>query len=142
MKKPNWRRLKIFLQLLILGWLALLGIGLLPGPVWGASDYACGRLCGFLWTLWTPFAWVIAVRKTSVDTPFKQLRRKLWSWYIGIGFGIMILASFPLVLTGNITASIIVSWLYWFGWTWISWLIAHRRAAVVLCCPSSHRESS
>jgi hypothetical protein len=25
-------------------------------------------------------------------------------------------------------ASVLVTWLYWFGWTWIAWLIADKKA--------------
>jgi hypothetical protein len=112
------------------GWGVLLALAFF-GIVFGVPGVACAHLFELFGVLWIPSAWVRAVRKRSLDTPFKRFRRRLWNWYIGIGFAGMVLAAMSLAFTGHALSGVFVSWLYWFGWTWISWLIAHRRAALV-----------
>jgi hypothetical protein len=40
----------------------------------------------------------------------------------------MVATALLLAYLGLFIAAVVVAWLYWFGWTWIAWLVADRRA--------------
>lgn len=60
--------------------------------------------------------------------PSQSLRARIWNRLVGFGFLVMLGVAATLAFLSLPTMAILVSWLYWFGWTWISWLIAGRLA--------------
>ena len=74
--------------------------------------------------------WLIAsgLPKTNGSVDFRRLRRRIWFKLAGIGFLVMIGLVIALWAISQFTASALVTWVYWFGWTWVSWLIADKRA--------------
>lgn len=90
---------------------------------------ACGRLTGLLILLAISVRLIAAgVPKTLGDAPFITLRRKAYYKLLGLGFLAMLGAFVALTFSSFIGAAVAVSWVYWFGWTWIAWLIADKKA--------------
>jgi small-conductance mechanosensitive channel len=91
---------------------------------------ALGRLTGIL-VLVMVAVWLIASglpKTTGLDKTQRRVRRKIWYVLVGTGLLVMVAAALLLAYLGLFAAAVAVTWLYWFGWTWISWLIADRRA--------------
>jgi len=92
---------------------------------------ALGRLTGVL-ILVGLAAWLIASglpRSIGLDKIQRRARRRIWYVYAGIGLLIMAVAAVLLAVAGLLVAAVLVTWLYWFGWTWIAWLIADKKAS-------------
>lgn len=66
--------------------------------------------------------------KTLGNDEFKKTRRKIWYKLMGVGFVVMAMVVLALAFTSQASAAVLVTWVYWFGWTWISWRIADKRA--------------
>lgn len=91
---------------------------------------ALGRLTGVL-VMVVLGAWLIASglpRTIGLDKPQRRVRRNIWYTLVGIGLLVMIAAAALLAYLGLFAVAVLVTWLYWFGWTWIAWLMADRRA--------------
>ncbi len=91
---------------------------------------ALGRLTGVL-VLVVLAVWLIASglpRTTGLDKTQRRVRRKIWCVLVGTGLLVMLAVALLLAYLGLFTAAVVVTWLYWFGWTWIAWLMADRRA--------------
>ena len=70
--------------------------------------------------------------KTLSNDEFKRKRRTIWYKLMGVGFVVMVVLALALAFTSQALAAILVTWVYWFGWTWISWRIADKRAVRTL----------
>jgi hypothetical protein len=79
--------------------------------------------------LWGAAVWLIrsGLPRRAGSLTHAKARRRTWLWFIGLGFVAM--ASLNLVLGITSPVAGLVTWVYWFGWTWISWLLADRMAA-------------
>ena len=55
-------------------------------------------------------------------------RRRIWYKLAGLGFLVMVLLAAGLAAASQFVAVVLVTWAYWFGWTWLSWLIADKMA--------------
>ena len=117
---------------IVLGAVLLLGgminsanIKTAPGNVAGAL----GDLTGVV-TLVAFAVWLIAsgLPKSVGSQDLKRLRRRIWYKLAGLGLLVMIVLVIGLAATSQFTAAVLVTWAYWFGWTWISWRIADNRA--------------
>jgi len=89
-----------------------------------------GRLTGFL-TLIFVAIWLIrtGLPRSLGGPELVRTRRRIWFQLVGIGFLVMItLSTLLAVWLSLFTLAVLVTWLYWFGWTWVSWLIADKRA--------------
>ena len=85
------------------------------GPVLGVVGFLGGLLLVFI---------LFYVR----TRPSQSLRTRIWNRLVGFGFvAMLVVAGISLIFSLPVLA-IAVSWIYWFGWTWISWLIAGRLA--------------
>jgi hypothetical protein len=60
--------------------------------------------------------------------PTQSLQTQIWNRLVGFGFAVMLFVAAILVFFSLPTWAIAVSCLYWFGWTWLSWMIAGRLA--------------
>ena len=125
-KRParSWR--------IVLGALLLLGgmvnsanVKTAPGDL--AS--ALGALTGAI-LLAALAVWLIAtgLPKSLGGQDLIRLRRRIWYKLAGLGLVVMILVAVGLAEVSQFTAAVLVTWVYWFGWTWISWRIADKRA--------------
>jgi hypothetical protein len=91
---------------------------------------ALGRLTGIL-IFMTVGVWLIVSglpKTTGLDKTQRRLRRKNWYILVGIGLLVMVASAVLLAYLGLFVAAVVVTWLYWFGWTWVAWLMADRRA--------------
>jgi hypothetical protein len=89
-----------------------------------------GRLTGIS-VLVVVAVWLIASglpKTTGLDKTQRRVRRKIWYILVGIGFLVMLALGVLLAYLGLFTAAVVAMWLYWFGWTWIAWLMADRKA--------------
>ncbi len=98
-----------------------------PGDLAGAL----GALTGTIIVL-ALAVWLIAtgLPKSLGGQDLKRLRRRIWYKLAGLGLVLMIAATLGLAAASQFTAAVLVTWAYWFGWTWISWLIADRKASL------------
>ena len=96
-----------------------------PGDVAGAL----GALTGVV-ILVALAVWLIAsgLPKSIGSEDLKRLRRRIWYKLAGLGLLVMILLAVGLAAVSQFTAAVLVTWAYWFGWTWISWRIADKKA--------------
>src|SRR5262249_36954827 len=70
-------------------------------------------------------------RSIAPNTDLKRVRRRIWYKLVGAGLLAMLVIAIALLSVpwdGAAVVAVLVSWLYWFGWTWIAWLIADKRA--------------
>lgn len=91
---------------------------------------ALGDLIGLL-TLAVLGAWLISsgLPKTiGLNVTQRRIRRRIWYGLAAIGLLSMIVVCVLLAYVGLVVAAVLVTWLYWFGWTWISWLMADKKA--------------
>lgn len=91
---------------------------------------ALGHLT-FLLILIIPAVWLIASglpRSVAPNTDLKKVRRRIWYKLAGLGFAVMLVLAIGLAALSWFMAAVLVTWVYWFGWTWIAWLIADKRA--------------
>jgi hypothetical protein len=91
---------------------------------------ALGKLTGIV-VLVIVAVWLIASglpKTTGLDKTQRRVRRKIWYVLVGIGLPVMVATALLLAYLGLFIAAVVVTWLYWFGWTWIAWLVADRRA--------------
>ena len=58
---------------------------------------------------------------------FVTRRYRRWWIYLGVGFVLMLPATTALEASGFGISGVLVTWVYWFVWTWLSWLIADRQ---------------
>ena len=65
--------------------------------------------------------------KTLGNAEFVKRRYRRWWIYLGVGFVLMLTATTALEAIGFGISGVLVTWVYWFVWTWLSWLIADRR---------------
>ncbi len=88
-----------------------------------------GRLFGLLLLVMLAI-WLISsgLPRSLGGAELARTRRKIWYKLVLIGLLVMITLAGLLVWLSLFTLAVLVSWLYWFGWTWISWLIADQRA--------------
>jgi len=61
---------------------------------------------------------------------FMRFRRRRYFILLGLGLLLMVAGAVALGFSGYVAAGVLLTWLYWFGWTWIAWLMADRRARV------------
>ena len=119
-------------------WRIVLGAVLLLGGMINSANVqtAPGDLAGALGTLTgvvilvAVSAWLIASGLPKSIGPEKlgRLRRRIWYKLAGLGLLVMIVLAIALAAVSQFTAAVLVTWAYWFGWTWISWRIADKRA--------------
>lgn len=74
--------------------------------------------------------WLIAsgLPKWIGDPQFTRMRRRIWYKLAGVGLVVMVFLAVTLMALSQLTAAVLVTWAYWFGWTWIAWRIADQRA--------------
>lgn len=91
---------------------------------------ALGRLTGILLFL-VPGVWLIAsgLPKTiGLDKRQRRTRRRIWYALAGTGFFVMLATSLLLAYSNFFVGSFLMTCGYWFGWIWISWLMADKKA--------------
>lgn len=103
------------------------GRAILAPAAWGA--YAIGNLVGLLVLAGLP-AWLIlsGLPRSIGNQDLERTRRRIWYRLAGIGLLAMIGLNVLLVRFSFFTAAVSVFRLYWFGWTWVAWLIADKQA--------------
>jgi len=111
--------------LLLIGMVNSANVKTAPGDLAGAL----GALTGVV-TLVALAVWLIAsgLPKSIGSEDLKRLRRRIWYKLAGLGLLVMILVAAGLAAVSQFTAAVLVTWAYWFGWTWISWWIADKKA--------------
>ena len=74
--------------------------------------------------------WLIAsgLPKSIGGEDLRRLRRRIWYKLAGLGLLVMTAVAIGLAAVSQFAAAVLVTWAYWFGWTWISWRIADKRA--------------
>ena len=98
-------------------------------PRTGTLAYELGRFTGAL-ILAAPAIWLITSglpKMIGLDAAQRRTRRRTWYGLAGAGFIIMMPVSFLLTYFGWFAAGAFVSWAYWLGWMWISWIIADKK---------------
>jgi len=65
----------------------------------------------------------------GLDAARRRTRRRIWYRFAGSGLLVMVALAFLLAYLGWFIAAVLVTWVYWFGWTWISWIIADKKTA-------------
>jgi len=76
-------------------------------------------------------AWLFATglpRSIAPGTQLKRKRRNLWLGFAGAGCGLMVVLVGAFLALSLVVPAVVTTWVYWFLWTWIAWLIADRRA--------------
>ena len=125
-KRParTWR-IVLGAVLLLGGFVNSANVTTAPGDVAGAF----GALTGVI-LLVALAVWLIAsgLPKTVGSEDLRRMRRRIWYKLAGIGLVVMIVLAIALVAISQFTAAVLVTWAYWFGWTWISWRVADKRA--------------
>lgn len=66
--------------------------------------------------------------RTIGDDDFRRRRRRIWYRMLAAGLLAMVTFTTMLASFALVGAAVAVTWLYWFGWTWISWQLADTRA--------------
>jgi hypothetical protein len=116
---------KIGLGVLLLLLAAVNGSKPLAG---GGMAGALGDLLGICTTVFGGIAMIVwGMPKTFGNVAFMKQRRRLWLQYMGVGFVLMAGTAIGLAVTGFMVSAVLVTWLYWFVWTWLSWRIADRK---------------
>jgi hypothetical protein len=119
-------------------WKIALGIGLLlvagvnganvksvPGDVAGAI----GTLTGVLLLVLIGGCLIASgLPRTIGNNDIKNARHKIWYRLMGLGFLVMLAGAIAFAALSLFIAAVLVTWAYWFGWTWISWRLADKRA--------------
>ena len=111
--------------LLLIGMFNSANIKTAPADLAGAL----GALTGLV-ALVALAVWLITsgLPKSIGSEDLRRLRRQIWYKLAGLGLLVMILLAVGLAAVSQLTAAVLVTWAYWFGWTWVSWLIAEKRA--------------
>jgi hypothetical protein len=117
-------------------WKIALGIALLlvaaannTKPTTGGTAGALGALTGLAILLFVGARLIASgLPRTLGNDEFKKTRRNIWYKLMGVGFVVMVIVMLALAFASQAIAAVLVTWLYWFGWTWISWHIAGKRA--------------
>lgn len=89
-----------------------------------------GRLFGGL-TIAGPAVWLIVsgLPKTlGLDAAQRRRRRRIWYQSVGFGFIIMVALVSLLAYIGWNAAARLVAFVFWIGWTWVSWILADTKA--------------
>ena len=125
-KRPArpWR-LVLGAFLLLVGMANSANVRTAPGDLAGAL----GALTGVL-MLVVAAVWLIGsgLPKAIGNRNFTRLRRRIWFKLAGLGLLVMIVLAIGLAALSQFAAGVLVTWMYWFGWTWISWRIADKQA--------------
>lgn len=117
-----WR---IALGILLL--LASAGNAAKPIPSDAASAF--GALTGKAVVLFGAVALIASGVPRTLGTPaFVKARRRFWLRYLAVGLVVAMLFVIVVSKTGPAAAIAFIPAAYWFGWTWISWLLADRHA--------------
>jgi len=88
------------------------------GALTGVTILVCGGAALIGW----------GMPKTLGTVDFQRRRRRLWYRMLLTGFLAMMVSAGILAWLSFVGAGIAVTWIYWFGWTWISWRIADKQA--------------
>ena len=125
--KRRWRPWMIVLGILLL---VSASVNSTKAPPTSGPYEAAGQLTGTL-ILLAVSLWLISAgwaRDYTLGAQFRRLRRRTWYKLAGLGLVVMVIAAVGRAFAGWITAGILVTWVYWFGWTWISWRMASKLA--------------
>ena len=90
-----------------------------------------GQVAGFS-ILAAPAIWLIASglpKRLGLYAAQRRTRRRIWYRLIAAGFLVMTFLFRLFAFLGVPAASGLANMLFWFGWTWVSWIYADRRAA-------------
>lgn len=112
--------------LLLLGNASIARVKPEPGDIAGAL----GSLTGVL-ILVGLAAWLIGSglpRSIAPNTDLKKIRRRIWYMLASGGLLLTLVIAFAFFSISWFVGAVLTSWLYWFGWTWIAWLIADKKA--------------
>jgi hypothetical protein len=132
--QQSFGRQKTRVWRLVLGGVLLLTISsnstqtarLPPGDVAGALGAFTGLLLSVALAVWLIRS---GLPKTAgLDKIQRRTRRRIWYGLAGMGLLVMIAVSSLLAYFGLFAAAVLVTWVYWFGWLWICWLIADKKA--------------
>ena len=96
-----------------------------------------GSVIGVLITL-ALAAWLIAsgLPKTmGLDESHRRARRRKWYLFAGVGFLISMSLSMAAAIFKLLLVAVLISWLYWFVWTWVAWLLADKLTVQAICTP-------
>jgi hypothetical protein len=66
--------------------------------------------------------------QTLGNNDFRKKRWTIWYKLVGVGFVVMAMMVLALAFMSLALAAVLVIWVYWLGWTWISWRIADKQA--------------
>lgn len=100
-------------------------------PVDRAS--AVGRLLGIL-TLLGVAGWLISSglpKRLGLSRDFRSNRRRIWFRLVALGFLVMVVTAILAAYFSLFTIAVLITWAYWFGWTFAAWSIAGRRASEI-----------
>jgi hypothetical protein len=100
-------------------------VGPLPPTLAGRLGALTGLLFGVVLVVWLIAS---GLPKTIGSKEFMQFRRRSWYKLLGLGLVITIVVGLGLTALSWVTAGVLVTWFYWFGWTWISWRMADAKA--------------
>lgn len=117
-------------------WRIALGVLLLAAsagnaarPIPPDAAGALGALIGKAVLLFGAIALIVSGVPRTLGTPaFVKARRRFWFRYLGVGLVMAVLLSIALSKVGRSETIALIPAAYWFGWTWISWLLADRQA--------------
>jgi len=100
---------------------------ILAPAAWGA--YRIGSLVGLLVVVGLA-AWLISsgLPRSIGNQDLVRTRRRIWYLLAGLGLFAMTGLAVLLARFSFVTAAVNVFRLFWFGWTWVAWLIADKQA--------------
>jgi hypothetical protein len=118
------RAWKIGLGVLLL----LMAAGNSTRPAAEDSAGALGALTAILILVFGGAALIASGLPKNIGNPeFTKARRRLWYKLMGVGLLVMVGSAVSLFGLGFPAAAVLVTWLYWFVWTWVSWKYADRK---------------
>jgi hypothetical protein len=127
LKKRETRASRLFVGVLFL-FIAIGSSATVPRP--DNVPRALGQLIGVA-ILIGPAIWLIASGLPNtmwLKAAQRRARRRIWYGLAGTGLLVMVGLEFLLAYIGWFIAGVLVAWAYWLGWTWISWIIADKKA--------------
>lgn len=120
--------------LLLIGMINSANVQTAPGDVAGSLGALTGVAVLVALAVWLSAS---GLPKSIGNEDLRRLRRRIWYKLAGLGLLVMILLAVALAAVSQFEAAVLVTWAYWFGWTWISWRIADKRALRQLQRPTT-----
>ena len=94
----------------------------------GGAAGALGALTAIAMLVFGGAALIASGLPKNIGNPeFMKARRRHWFRLMGFGLIVMVGCAASLLALGFTGAAVLVTWLYWFVWTWVSWKYADTK---------------